>query len=204
MSQLLQGLAVDGKIPAIDRITAPAYYKGGLPFDAEGALSVTLNGIVDHHHQGLPFTVQNRLAVQQGVLSYFGNGAAPFASSGLLLVGVSAPVDFLAGVGYDVLEAICMDIYDGTGTRATVDAGGDYSGTVGVPVALNGVITPGTDPTPAALWQVIQASGPVTFTNQNAATTTATFGAAGSYQLALIAVPDDTVRSADTTRVEIS
>ena len=110
MSQLLQGLAdADGRIPATDSVASPTDYSDGLPFDS-GKLAITINGVISHYHQGLPFTVQGRLAVEQGVFSYFGNGAAPFTSSGRLLISVNVPDYYLAGVGYDgITQGVCMN-----------------------------------------------------------------------------------------------
>jgi hypothetical protein len=110
MSQLLQGLAdADGRIPATDSVAAPTNYRSGLPFDS-GKLAVTLNGVVNNYHQGLPFTATGRLAVEQGVFSYYGSGAAPFTASGRLLISVNVPDYYLAGVGYDeITKGVCLN-----------------------------------------------------------------------------------------------
>ncbi len=71
-----------------------------------------------------------------------------------------------------------------------VNAGADRTGTVGSPVTLNGTATDDNKPTPgglSVLWSVITAPGSVAFGNSASASTTATFGAAGTYTLQLTA-----------------
>ena len=99
MSALLQGLAINGFVPASSGGAAPAYVKNGIPFDADGTVACD-SGLITHYHQGLPFTAQGRLAVDGGPVAYYGSGAAPFSATGYLALGYGA--DHVAsGVPYD-------------------------------------------------------------------------------------------------------
>jgi len=108
MSQLLQvATRGGGSIVAIGGADPPSFVDQGIPFDIlEGgviAMSTVLAGVISHHHQGLPFTAEGRLAVTNDKpVDYYGSGAAPFDSIGLLALG-SGPVDhYSAGIPYTV------------------------------------------------------------------------------------------------------
>jgi hypothetical protein len=102
MSALLQGVPIrvdDGSIYAINGITPVDHFHNGLPYEADGALSMDNVGAITHHHQGLPFTALGRLAI--GLTpTYFGSGAAPFNVDGRLAVATVIPTHFSSGVGY--------------------------------------------------------------------------------------------------------
>ncbi len=94
-------------------------------------------------------------------------------------------------------SALCTAVFDNvtiiqTGSTAPfVNAGSDGSTVLPQPAALNGTTAPGS--VAGALsttWTKISGAGAVVFADPSAPTTTATFGAAGTYVLRLIA--DDT------------
>ncbi len=107
MSQLLQvATRGGGSIPFSEGVVAPTYFDQGIPFtESEGVVgvSVTLAGVIDHYHQGLPFTAVGRLAVTNDKpVDHYGSGAAPFDVSGLLVLGSGAVDHFSAGIPYTV------------------------------------------------------------------------------------------------------
>lgn len=71
-----------------------------------------------------------------------------------------------------------------------VDAGGPYAGDVSVPIALNGTVTPGTDPAPTLLW-TIDSGGTGTFSDDTAEDPTFTADGIGAYVLRLTVTPSD-------------
>jgi len=90
MSQLLHILGTEGGIRLVPSSAKPTRTTQGLPTDPAGGLpglAIDLTGAITHHHQGLPFTAQGRLAAElaAGVPAYFGSGAAPFSATGRLL-----------------------------------------------------------------------------------------------------------------------
>jgi len=84
MSALLQVATRNGVLPAVDGVAAPLYVAGGIPYDATG-VAVDLTGVIDHYHQGLPFTANGRLCVVQTAPAYYGSGAAPFLNERLTM-----------------------------------------------------------------------------------------------------------------------
>ena len=106
MSQLLQIATRGGQLIALSGATAPSFIDQGIPYvDDEGVIKVAVEiaGVIDHHHQGLPFTAAGRLAVTNDKpVVYYGSGGAPFDATGLLVFG-SGPIDhFSAGIAYTV------------------------------------------------------------------------------------------------------
>jgi len=88
----------------------------------------------------------------------------------------------------------------------TVSAGPDVAGAVGQAVTLNGAVT--DDGLPAAravtsTWSKVSGPGNVVFANANAAATTATFDAVGSYVVRLTAT-DGSLSAADNATVTIT
>lgn len=84
-----------------------------------------------------------------------------------------------------------------------VDAGGPYSGTVDLPIALNATVTPGTDPAPTLLWTID--SGPGTGVFLPSATVedpTFTPDLTGTYTLRLTATSSDTAPVFDTASLD--
>lgn len=72
----------------------------------------------------------------------------------------------------------------------TVDAGGPYAGDVSVPIALNGTVTPGSDPAPTLLW-TIDSGGTGTFSDDTIEDPTFTADVIGAYVLRLTVTPSD-------------
>ena len=72
----------------------------------------------------------------------------------------------------------------------TVDAGGPYAGDVATPIALNGTVTPGTDPAPTLLW-TIDSGGTGTFSDDTIEDPTFTADGIGAYVLRLTVTPSD-------------
>ncbi len=72
----------------------------------------------------------------------------------------------------------------------TVDAGGPYAGDVATPIALNGTVTPGTDPAPTLLW-TIDSGGTGTFSDDTIEDPDFTADAIGAYVLRLTVTPSD-------------
>lgn len=87
-----------------------------------------------------------------------------------------------------------------------VNAGVDKTATAGTPVTLNGTATDDGLPQPSSLslqWSLISGPGSVTFGSSAAATTSATFSAAGTYVLQLSA-NDGQLGSTDQVSVVVS
>ena len=79
-----------------------------------------------------------------------------------------------------------------TNQPPTVNAGPDLAARIGGPVAtLNGTASDDVRPNPPGVltttWSIVSGPGSVTFGSPNSATTTATFGAPGTYELRLTA-----------------
>jgi hypothetical protein len=103
MSALLQlvPLRVGGAINVTDGLTAPDHFANGLPYDADSTLSVAVDGVIDHYHQGLGFTAIGRLVTTlTGPPTRFGSGAAPFNATGALVMAIGANAHYAHGVGY--------------------------------------------------------------------------------------------------------
>ena len=152
MSALLQGLAIDGFIPASSGGSAPAYVKNGIPFDADGTVACD-SGLISHYHQGLPFTAQGRLAVDAGPVAYYGSGGAPFSATGYLALGYGA--DHVAsGVPYDFDNVIGTsgDAISTDGVRITQQPV-NWSGLEGATATFTVVATSGNGSGMSYQWQ---------------------------------------------------
>lgn len=116
MSQLLQVATRQGAIKVLNSFTlAPDYFDQGIPFDnVEGgvlSLAVDITGDIHHFHQGLPFTLEGRLAATQDKpVEYFGSGGAPFDALGRLVFGSGAVDHFSAGIPYTADRQIAAGI----------------------------------------------------------------------------------------------
>lgn len=105
MSQLLQVATRSGKIFVLN--TSPAYFDQGLPYSSEGALAFEEIGPIDHYHQGLPFTIGNRLsATLNGTVARIAPGGAPFDASGFLVFGDGDVDHFASGIPYTATNQI--------------------------------------------------------------------------------------------------
>jgi len=152
MSALLQGLAIDGFVPASSGGSAPAYVKNGIPFDADGTVACD-SGLISHYHQGLPFTAQGRLAVDAGPVAYYGSGGAPFSATGYLALGYGA--DHVAsGVPYDFDNVIGTsgDAISTDGVRITQQPV-NWSGLEGATATFTVVATSGNGSGMSYQWQ---------------------------------------------------
>ena len=152
MSALLQGLAIDGFVPASSGGSAPAYVKNGIPFDADGTVACD-SGLISHYHQGLPFTAQGRLAVDAGPVAYYGSGGAPFSATGYLALGYGA--DHVAsGVPYDFDNVIGTsgDAISTDGVRITQQPV-NWSGLEGATATFTVVATSGNGSGLSYQWQ---------------------------------------------------
>ena len=49
----------------------PDHFSGGIPYEANGSVSVE-DGPIDHYHQGLPYTANGRLATGGGIVVALG------------------------------------------------------------------------------------------------------------------------------------
>jgi hypothetical protein len=93
-----------------------------------------------------------------------------------------------------------------TNTAPVVDAGPDRSVTMPDAVSLAGTASDDGLPQGSVLsvrWEMLSGPGTVTFGNANAASTTATFSTAGSYQLRLTGT-DGELTTSDTTTITVN
>lgn len=104
----LQPRRFAGQVPVHIAATPPDHYCNGKPFVADGRMAVATTGAITHYHQGLPFTAEGRIAVELALQNpdYVGNGAAPFAASGRLLMDTGTNQHVAHGVGYTTESAI--------------------------------------------------------------------------------------------------
>jgi hypothetical protein len=109
MSQLLASTIRGQKLGAlsyVDGTSAPTYFSNGLPYENDGSVAVAVDGVIDHYHQGLPFTAYGRLVVTlSGPPTRFGGGAAPFSASGQLVLG-SDVTHYSGGIPFTATSAI--------------------------------------------------------------------------------------------------
>jgi hypothetical protein len=96
-----------GAVATTDSVLAPDHFTNGLPYDADGTLSVTNLGTIDHYHQGLPFTALGRICTAlNSPVADFGSGAAPFNAGGLLVIGSGGVDHVSSGVPYTASQRI--------------------------------------------------------------------------------------------------
>jgi len=84
----------------------------------------------------------------------------------------------------DLIETELQLIGLGPAAAPQVDAGGPYSGNVGVPTQISGIVVPGTDPNPTNLW-TIESGGAGSFGDASLASTNFTPNATSVYELRL-------------------
>lgn len=84
----------------------------------------------------------------------------------------------------------------------TVDAGGPYTGIVGVATQLNATVVPGTDGSPTLLWEIVS-GGTGTFSSNSIEDPTFTPDNGGVYVLRLTVTPSDTAPVIDTTTFSV-
>jgi uncharacterized repeat protein (TIGR01451 family) len=139
-----------------------------------------------------------------------GNVPGPWVKQGATQI-FSARAPIYVGLAVDAnstaaLNAIVLDNFTVVpGNLAPiVDAG--PGGTVnGTSVAIDATVTDDGEPNPpgafASRWSLVSGPGTVTFANENAVDTTATFSAAGTYVLRLTATDGEVSTFAETTYV---
>ena len=113
MSQLLQIATRSGGFVLLDGVTAPDYFDQGIPFvDDEGVtkLAGQIGGVIDHYHQGLPFTAVGRLAITNDkAVGRIAPGGAPFEAVSELLVFGSSGVDHYShGIPYTATNQLAV------------------------------------------------------------------------------------------------
>ena len=94
MSQLLQAFSEfvgdEDLVAVVDATTAPDGFASGIPAEGGSAAIDTVSAIT-HHHMGLPFTANGRIAVEvDAVVDSYGSGAAPISATGRLIVTQAA------------------------------------------------------------------------------------------------------------------
>lgn len=120
MSQLLQVATRSGSMPILDGVGSPDYFDQGIPYDLdEGVvrLAVTIAGVIDHYHQGLPFTAVGRLAISTDKpVGRIAPGGAPFEDIAEVIVfGSGAVHHFSAGIPYTVEDQLSVSEFDPEG-----------------------------------------------------------------------------------------
>ena len=110
MSQLLQAATRNGAPIFIHHgVVVPDYFDQGIPYDtnAGGSLAVHSAGIIDHYHQGLPFTLEGRLCVAiGGVVDSVQPGGIPIDTAGRVVTGAGAVDHYSAGIPYHIAGGI--------------------------------------------------------------------------------------------------
>jgi hypothetical protein len=126
--------------------------------------------------------------------------------NGGAVVSLGSPPDTPTEDWIVLVESV--DGGSGTNTPPAVDAGPDKSAFLNGPdvaVALDGAVSDDGLPDEFALtraWSLVAGPAPVSFSNPNASTTHATFTAAGTYRLRLVATDSD-LTSSDEVEVAI-
>jgi hypothetical protein len=105
-------------------------------------------------------------------------------------------------------DTVTITANDSSGNVApTVDAGSDQTITLPAGASLDGTVSDDGLPDPPAAvtvtWSKVSGPGTVTFGNANAVDTTATFSAAGTYALQLLA-DDSALQSMDTVTITVN
>jgi hypothetical protein len=117
MSQLLQVATRSGAVATLDGGGAPSRVDQGIPYDGL-SVAADLSGVVDHHHQGLPFTAVGRLAVTSSPPLYYGSGAAPMSNGRLCMVDSSID-HYSAGIPYTSAGLVATTGLDPNGVVIT-------------------------------------------------------------------------------------
>lgn len=101
MSQLLQVATRKGNVSIF--AGPPVFFDQGIPYADIDQIAIAPSGVIDHYHQGLPFTSTGELAAVVGVaVVRFGSGGAPFSATGHLCFGTGAIDHYSAGIPYTV------------------------------------------------------------------------------------------------------
>ena len=97
-------------IPYTDASTAPAHWRGGVPYEADGSLCLQSLAPIDRWSQGLPLSAEGRIcfSLNGAAPNHFGAGAIPFNSPGFLMISEGVTTHFANGVGFDALGRIAM------------------------------------------------------------------------------------------------
>jgi hypothetical protein len=85
----------------------------------------------------------------------------------------------------------------------SVDAGGPYTGFLGSPIGISGIVTQGAFPVSSTLWSIQSGPGGGTFGNPSALSTTFTPVAIGVYTLLLTATPTEGDSGSDVCSVRV-
>ena len=98
-------------------------------------------------------------------------------------------MNFASTIGRSRLATRCCSPWAAREQRACGGGGPDRSGAVGEAISLSGVVTDDAQPNPPGTvsnrWVKFSGPGTVTFSNENAAATSATFSDTGTYVLSL-------------------
>ena len=84
----------------VDAIPPDATKSQGLFLDPDGFIYAQEGGIVDHWHQGLPFTDLSRLAVEQGEVAQYVSQSIPYTLSRRVLVNSGVTSHINQGLAY--------------------------------------------------------------------------------------------------------
>lgn len=105
--QLVTPRGATGAINVVDGTGVPDHFTAGLPYDSAGSLAIDTVSAIDHHHQGLPFTANSRIAASVGVaVADVGDGAAPYTAAGRLAFGTGVITHHNSGVAYLATQQI--------------------------------------------------------------------------------------------------
>lgn len=115
---------------------------------------------------------------------------------------VGAYVLRLTAVTVDAPDVFDTANFESKAVAPIVDAGGPYNGDVDTATALNGTVTPGSDPTPVLLWTIDSGPGGGVFSNDSIEDPLFTPDTVGSYVLKLEASPSDSTPVSDTASFE--
>ena len=109
MSQLLQVFTrANGVVDVVDATIAPTGFDQGLPL-AVNALAIDTVSAIDHHHQGLPFTANSRIAANvDGVVDSVQSGTMPIDSNGRLVFGTGAVDHVATGIPFTATDQIAI------------------------------------------------------------------------------------------------
>jgi hypothetical protein len=102
MSALLNASPkVGGAVSFLDGTLAPDHVSSGIPYEIGGLLAVEVDGAISHYHQGLGYTATGRLAATlTGPPTRIGNGAAPFNTTGHLVLAIGSSAHYANGIPY--------------------------------------------------------------------------------------------------------
>ncbi len=215
---VLQLQASDSVLSAVDTVTiavnpqvntAPTVEAGSNQTITLPA-SANLDGTVDD--DGLPnppgaVTVSWSKVSGPGTVT-FGNAnavdtTATFSAVGTYVLNLEASDSALSAS-----DTVAITVNDGSGNMApTVDAGNNQTITLPAGANLDGTVGDDGLPNPQGVvtvtWSKVSGAGTVTFGNPNAVDTTATFSAAGTYVLQLLA-DDSVLQSMDTVTITVN